>query len=211
MYLSKIELDVSRKRTQEAMISRNKLHGAIEESLMSSEGVRNRNLWRIDKVDGKTYLLVLSKEKPRVHIITEQFGTQDGKYEMKEYDALLERIKNDTMWQFRLVANPTVCKKDGEGRRKRVAHIAPAFQMKWLENQAEKYGFKIMPDMTNIMESRWLMFNRRGNRMIRALSVTYEGVLVVRDFEKFKEALINGIGREKAYGMGLLTIMRVMK
>ena len=43
------------------------------------------------------------------------------------------------------------------------------------------------------------------------LSVTYEGVLTVVDAEIFKKALVNGIGREKAYGMGLLTVASIRK
>ena len=53
-----------------------------------------------------------------------------------------------------------------------------------------------------------LMFNKRNERMVRAFAVTYEGILKVNDVEKFKEILTEGLGREKAYGMGLMTIMR---
>ena len=38
---------------------------------------------------------------------------------------------------------------------------------------------------------------------------TYEGVLTVTDEELFKAALVQGIGREKAYGLGMLTIVGV--
>ena len=40
-------------------------------------------------------------------------------------------------------------------------------------------------------------------------AVTYEGVLTVTDTELFCKALTEGIGRGKAYGMGLLTVARV--
>ena len=43
---------------------------------------------------------------------------------------------------------------------------------------------------------------------MRLLGVTYEGLLTVTDVQAFREALTNGIGRGKAYGMGLLTVMR---
>jgi CRISPR system Cascade subunit CasE len=39
------------------------------------------------------------------------------------------------------------------------------------------------------------------------MSVTFEGTLTVTDAEKFVEALKSGIGREKAYGHGMMTIM----
>ena len=47
-----------------------------------------------------------------------------------------------------------------------------------------------------------------GNR-ISFISVTYEGILTVTDKELFVKALTEGIGREKAYGMGMLTVMRL--
>ena len=47
-----------------------------------------------------------------------------------------------------------------------------------------------------------------GNR-ISFISVTYEGILTVSDKEMFVKALTEGIGREKAYGMGMLTVMRL--
>ena len=36
----------------------------------------------------------------------------------------------------------------------------------------------------------------------------YEGVLEVTDADLFRAALTEGIGRGKAYGLGLLTVMR---
>ena len=40
------------------------------------------------------------------------------------------------------------------------------------------------------------------------LAVTYEGVLQVTDPEAFRNLLCQGMGRGKAYGLGLLTVMR---
>ena len=40
------------------------------------------------------------------------------------------------------------------------------------------------------------------------MAVTYEGILQVNDVEKFRKVLVEGLGREKAYGLGLLTVMR---
>jgi CRISPR system Cascade subunit CasE len=37
--------------------------------------------------------------------------------------------------------------------------------------------------------------------------VSFEGTLVVSDLVRFKETLATGIGREKAFGMGLLTVI----
>ncbi len=39
--------------------------------------------------------------------------------------------------------------------------------------------------------------------------VSYEGLLKVSDADLFKKLLVNGIGKEKAYGMGLMTVIPV--
>lgn len=208
MYLSRIELDISKKQTQVALSARNKFHGAIENTFFGEDDERLRNLWRIDKVNGKMYLLLLSRLKPDLSNLVKQFGVASSTFETKEYDVLLNRITEQSVWQFRLVANPTKCLKKANGRGKRVAHVTPEHQKEWLVRQAEKHGFQISGESLQIMDSTWMMFNKRGERMVRALAVTYEGLLKVTDVERFRIALIDGIGREKAYGMGLLTIMR---
>ena len=39
------------------------------------------------------------------------------------------------------------------------------------------------------------------------LAVTYEGILQVTDPEQFRALLCQGMGRGKAYGLGLMTIL----
>lgn len=207
MYLSRVELDINKKKTQIALSARNKFHGAIENAVCCEGEERLRNLWRIDKLNGKVYLLLLSKNKPNLFDFIKQYGVRSSIEEIKDYDTFLNRITAKSIWRFRLVANPTKAVKKENGRGKRVAHVTPEHQKQWLIRQAENHGFQVLDENLMIMDSTWMMFNKRGERMVRALAVTYEGILKVTDVEKFKSALVDGIGREKAYGMGLLTIM----
>ena len=39
--------------------------------------------------------------------------------------------------------------------------------------------------------------------------VTFEGILKVTDRDAFRRSMVSGIGRAKAYGCGLLTVMEV--
>ena len=61
-----------------------------------------------------------------------------------------------------------------------------------------------------MVESRPYHFGKGGGQkhQVRLLSVTYEGALTVTDPALFREVLQFGLGREKAYGMGLMTLMR---
>ena len=205
MYLSRIPLDVSNRKTQMALVSPNKFHGAIEEAFAERQG---RNLWRIDVLKNEMYILILSQTKPDLRYIANQFSKSDNCGETKEYEALLKRIQKESVWQFRLVANPTHSIKMENGRGKVAAHTVEKYQIEWLNNQSVKRGFSILPDTMRVTGTNWKIFNKRNiKQKVRLLEVAYEGKLKVDNVEVFKNTLIKGIGREKAYGMGLMTIV----
>lgn len=204
MYLSRIELNIGLRETMKALVSPSKFHGAVEASF---DGERARRLWRIDDLNGKKYILILSETIPNLEQFAEQFG-YPGSCETKDYSPLLEKISNNGVWRFRLTANPTISKSHG----KVMAHITPEYQKRWLIERAEKHGFLLNENEFQTVQSKWYDFRKKDNEKsanIRMLSVTFEGVLTISDAEKFREVLCAGIGREKAYGQGLLTIVRV--
>lgn len=204
MYLSRVELDVSRRSTMMALTSLQKFHGALEDSF---DGERRRHLWRLDRLGDKLFMLVLSEERPDLNNLVNQFGT-GTEAESKNYETLLRRIKNGDRWNFRLTANPTrSCKKTSDARGTVVAHKTLEFQKKWLTDRAEKNGFEVKEDEFDVTETHWHHFAKKGNHPVYFLAVTYEGVLKVTDVNKFQTLLCNGIGREKAYGLGMMTIM----
>lgn len=209
MYLSRIELNIALRETMKALVSPSMFHGAVENSF---EGERARRLWRIDDLNGKKYILILSETIPDLQQFSRQFG-YPGKYETKDYSPLLERISNGGKWRFRLTANPVISKSNGTGTRGKImAHVTPEFQKKWLSNRAEKLGFSLNEEEFQTVQSKRYDFYKKdggSSPRIRLLSVTFEGFLTVTDAEKFKETLCAGIGREKAYGQGLLTIVGV--
>lgn len=206
MYLSRVRLDVSRRKTQIALVSPNKIHGAVEEAFVRKQ---ERNLWRIDRLKDDMYLLIVSAEKPDLSKIAVQFGFDNDCGELREYDRLLNRIETGSNWHFRLTANPVHSIQGGKRRGKIVAHTSERYQLEWLENQAVKRGFRIPPDGAYITESNWKIFSKGdSNQKVRILEVVFEGDLCVENADIFKNTLINGIGREKAYGMGMLTVVR---
>ena len=211
MYLSRVELDVTRRATMRALAAPQKLHGAVESAF---PGERRRRLWRLDHWNGKLYLLLLSEDQPNLLEISDQFGpvNRQGCTEIREYNQLLERIVPGSVWQFRLTANPTKScagEAGAEHRGKVLAHCTVEYQEKWLLDRAEKHGFRLEPDGFTVTASRWLHFAKGGmqNRTVSLLSVTYEGVLQVTEPDLFRTLLTSGIGRGKAYGLGLMTVI----
>lgn len=208
MYLTRVKLDISKRETQLALSASGRFHGAVERAF---EPKQNRNLWRIDKLRGEYYILILSEEVPNLKDFMEQFGDSKSSAETKEYDVLLNKITDQSVWRFRMVANPTHSVKTKSGRGKVMAHVTPEHQMEWLKTKAAANGFELVDDNCFVLANEWKNFYKhaRGKDMrVRLMLVSFEGILRVTDVDAFKNALISGIGRGKAYGAGMLTISR---
>ena len=57
-----------------------------------------------------------------------------------------------------------------------------------------------------VKDSQTIDFTRQGST-VTLTSAVYDGVLVVDDPELLRTALLDGIGRAKGYGFGLLTLV----
>ena len=207
MYLSRIHLALNSRDTMLALVRSNRFHEALD---CCFSGGRTRNLWRIDSLNNGLYLLILSHEKPDFSSFCKKFAESESAWESKDYSVLLNRLKNGDIWRFRLTANPTRSvpfqkdKKRGDVQ----AHITPEHQRQWLLKRAEKHGFYLSEDDFNVIENKWRRFYKKDRKTVTLLSATYEGILKITDVNLFSEVLVNGLGRGKAYGMGLLTIVR---
>ena len=205
MYLSKIPLDLTKSKTLLALTSPSIFHGAIESSF---SGERKRNLWRIDELNHQKYLLLLSQDKPDFQSIERQFSPSGEHGQAKDYSKLLNRVQTGTVWKFRLCTNPTYNVTFCGKRKKRLAHLSDEGQLSWLKKQAEKNGFSVKEGSICITQKQWYQFSKGNEKhKINMLLVTYDGVLKVTDSNLFVHALTSGIGREKAYGAGLLTLV----
>ena len=204
MYLSRVAIDIKRYESMKALYNLEILHGMIESSF---EGERKRNLWRVDRMGGQDYLLLLSKMPPQTNSLPEQIGYTDSAWETKPYDGLLTRITEGSKWFFRLTANPTVA-TPAKGRKRgkvKAITIVPK-QREWLKRQSIAKGFLLQEDRFDVVQSEWKTIKKAGKE-IQIFASTFEGVLTVTDTEAFCKSLTEGIGREKAFGMGLLTVI----
>lgn len=206
MYLSRAELDPTRRSTMIALTSPQKFHGAVENSF---SGERRRRLWRLDSLNGKLYLLLLSEELPDLTGLCAQFGTG-----ARAGNAPL-RAAAGTGDLGQLLAVPSDGKPDTHPERPGgpagAGCLKPCYleaeQEQWLLEQAGKHGFALTEGAFQVTRKQTCHFRKNGKRPVTLLAVTYEGILQVTDPEAFREMLCQGIGRGKAYGLGLMTIL----
>jgi CRISPR system Cascade subunit CasE len=208
MYLSRIELDITQHNTMRALASPHVMHAAIENCFRDRSGAADRKLWRVDRLGGNMYLLLLSHQIPNFENFVKQFCGNGRSGETKSYDSMLSRIREGQQWRFRLKANPVHSVKnvtDTTSRGKIYAHVTTAWQKNWLRKKASVCGFEVGDEMYDVVQSEQIRF-KRLDKFVTLGTATFEGILSVREPVLFSNKLIEGIGRAKAYGCGLLTI-----
>lgn len=220
MYLSRVEIDINNRAKIKDLSHLGAFHNWVEKSFPDEikAGQRSRHLWRIDKLMGKEYLLVLSEEKPDFDLLT-TYGVQ-GTAMSKAYDSFLDSIQEGQVMQFRLTANPAYSIiRPGKKQGRIVPHVTVEQQRKWLMDRAEKSGFKLLErtstdsnepvrtPMFEVVNREWPVLHRKTGHGARLSRVTFEGLLRVTDSDLFKQTLTKGLGREKAFGMGLMTVI----
>lgn len=215
MYLSRVEIDTNNRQKIKDLSHLGAYHNWVEQSFPAeiSNSQRNRHLWRIDVLAGKQYLLVLSQEKPDLKRL-ETYGVKETAV-AKSYDKFLNNLVNDELLRFRLTANPThKVTQPGAKQGKVYPHVSIAQQQQWLLDRQKNLGFNIVKSKSSydydirLVNRSWPVLYHKQHK-IRLCQVSYEGLLKISDLEKFKYALTHGIGREKAYGMGLMTVIPI--
>lgn len=209
MYLSRIEIDVNNRFKMKDLRHLGCYHGWVEDCFEENKENRSRKLWRIDKINNKNYLLLLSEIKPNEKAL-ERYGVE-GTVEIKDYDSFVETLSNGQKLKFKIELNTVKAKPREEGKKRGSIR---ALKTNELESNflktAINNGFKVCNSIyiADICKKK-LKKETPDNRMNLDLdSATFAGILEVNDIEKFKKALIYGIGRKKAYGFGLLSVCK---
>lgn len=210
MYLSRVAIDSLNRRKIKDLTHLGAYHNWVESSFPEEfkENVRSRKLWRIDTLQGKKYMLLVTKKMPDLKSL-EKYGIPDSA-QTKSYDEYLGSIKEGSIYRFRVTLNPVKALSQEYGKRGRVVpEITAEQQMLFLESRAEKLGFELIPDEYQIVERTWEPFIKQDQKTIWLSKVTYEGLLKVTNKDVFYCTLTEGIGKKKAYGFGLMTVIPI--
>lgn len=218
MYLSRVEIDLYNRKTLRDLDHLGCYHGWIEDSFSDdrnkSKADRSRKLWRIDTIKDKSYLLILSEDKADFNSL-EKYGVK-GTAACKSYDEFLDSLKEGMRANFRIKLNTvkSIRDKDNPGKRGQLVPVPLDELNDFFMARTEKNGFTVRPDEFTITSRDEEVFVRHDEDKAKAanlklVSATYEGVLTIADLDKFKNALVSGIGKKKAYGFGFLTIIPI--
>ncbi len=212
MYISRVEIDIENRRKIRDLSHLGAYHHWVEQSFPreNEPNNRTRKLWRIDKLNGKAYLIIVSLESPDL-VLLEKYGVT-GSAQAKDYNHFLDGLKNGQRMQFRVVLNPVISLSRGSGNRGRIKpHITIEHQRNYLMARAFKNGFSLNEDEFIIVERGYEVFKKHNQQPIRLIKAVYEGILTIEDDALFKKSLTAGFGKHKAYGFGLMTVIPIGK
>ena len=215
-YFSKFLINPQRRGARKLLSSPQALHAAVMATVPPDVKPEDgRILWRLDITGHQYVLYVLSPEKPDFSTLIEQAGWDTRPGESAHYGRLLAKLENGQEWGFRLTANP-VKRQRGKGD-KIFPHVTPAQQSAWLRERAQQWGFEVIPvenqeiaDIPLVTARTDLSCSHRDSSgnigKVTLRKAQFDGALRITDAELFRKALVNGMGRGKDYGMGLMTL-----
>lgn len=222
-YLSRVRLNPTRRGAQKLLTSPQAMHAAVMGShpRLLDERVSGRVLWRIDqpaKHDIQVY--VVSPVAPDFTGLLEQAGWPTQRdWDSTEYQPFLDKLNKGQLWSFRVTANPVrvLPKKPGDTRRRgRISpHVTADQQRGWLFKNGPTWGFSLPTHdsfgvQAEVRDRHTVRFGRvsaEASRSTVSLSrASFTGLLTIEDPDALRSALVEGMGRAKAYGCGLMTL-----
>lgn len=231
-YLSAVPINPARPYARSLLKSPNIVHDALMHGFPSNPH-DERTLWRWEARERgyRPRLLILSKTKPDWSHIVERAGwpaTPAGEPVIKDYQPVLDGVRTGRAYEFRLDANPML-----NARRTKNGPTIPRRptlnehdDRAWLLRMADHNGFEIPlttpePSILGLdqntkqthaftsehtQNTSFYRDDGKQGKRVTIVKASFRGVLLVTDPALFRQALVGGIGRSKAYGFGLLTL-----
>ncbi|GAX46540.1 type I-E CRISPR-associated protein Cas6/Cse3/CasE [Pseudolactococcus reticulitermitis] len=211
MYLSRVEIDTKNRQKMRDLTHVGAYHAWVEDSfpnqIFNENGHFPRKLWRIDKINQKQYLLLVSEEKPELEKLEKYGVNQTG--QSKNYQPFIDKLKVGEKVRFRLVANPVISKFIPGQRGRVMPHVTIEQQEQFLIARSKKNGFMLKEGEFSVVNHEFVNFKHKSGKTPRLSKTTYEGNLTITDIDKFKTLLVKGLGKKKAYGFGLMTVIPI--
>lgn len=93
------------------------------------------------------------------------------------------------------------------GKRGKVSPVYNYEQIKFLNDRSKKNGFNLNENEFYIINRGHVSLKRAGHREVNLNKAIYEGRLTVVDKNTFIRILTKGLGKKKAYGFGMMTVI----
>ena len=193
MYLSIVQPDFSQVNVARSMTNEQHMHRNIQ-ALFDSDRQSINALYRFipSKDIRRAVICVQSDVMPTSTTDLKVISCMDAKER-------ISLIKTGMVLKFDVLLRPV---KRHQGRSTLIRDMES--RIEWIEKLGQKYGFKI-ETIREVLRIQKTMFHS-GTKTGRVDGYRYVGTLSVVDADLFKKSYETGIGRDKAYGYGMLML-----
>ena len=202
MYLWRIELDLSSPRVRLSLMDRQKLHQLVT-GLFGASRKDAGLLYRYKTAGTKVLLYIYSSvplDESRLSGDVRMTGERD-------VSAWLAGMGNGQILRFDLLTMPFKKVFDGTNKNSRRRLLRdPEERLAWLQRKAEQNGFSVLSVREDPAERIFGSHSAEKGGRLYLDSWRYTGTLRITDEDLFRTAVQNGIGPDKAYGLGMLLL-----
>ncbi len=211
LHLARLSLNPFSQEVRDDLKDRGSLHRRIQalfpDQLGPEPRAAARILFRLERTERSATVLIQSAIPINRNALPHDYTTADIEY--RELTPLLEWAQTGNAVQFRIDANPVraVLPRLDPGQKpprgKRVP-LQGQDAVDWWHRKAERAG--LQPHTILDLEQPAATARREGGRRIALRVTRFEGTATVTDPDALRDALREGIGQGRAYGLGLLSI-----
>lgn len=201
MILTKVNLDLRSPSARQALVDCGDMHRNIQ-ALFGSSREEANVLYRAQKNDAGCTVYILSERAP----VFDEESCHNGMICAGSRDtAPLEALFTEgRRFRFDLLTMPS--KKESDRTRKNSPRRIlrdPAERIAWLERKAEQGGFRVLSVSDEEGET---LRAKKPTGTLYLHTTRFTGALEITDPDRFLDSWKNGIGPEKAYGLGMLMV-----
>jgi CRISPR system Cascade subunit CasE len=200
-WLVRILPDLRRREVNNDLADPDRLHKRMMMLIPDEMGERARSqggvLFRVEDTRNGLQLLIQTTMKPDLSRLPDGYG----EIALRELDGLLTRLTSGALVHYRIAANPSKrLGKNAGPKAGKIEALRGAAAEEWWALRAAANGLAIS---TVVSQSQQ---DIRAKGSVRHAVVRFDGSAVVTNPDAVQTAVLQGIGRGKAYGCGLLSL-----
>jgi CRISPR system Cascade subunit CasE len=210
LYLTRLTLNPRSREARRDAASAYELHCTLRTRLFGDTPQEaGRALFRVerDADTGISTVLIQSHLAPNVAALPSGYWLHPPEVR-SDYAEKLQAIATGQYLRFRLLANPTVKRKNAEGKPARYGIYKETEQRDWLARKLADNGAKLIDFSVNRLAVQNFRKHNGNEKPQTHFAVRFDGILQVVDPDKLRAAIAGGIGSAKGYGFGLLSLAR---
>lgn len=132
----------------------------------------------------------------------------EGQYGHVQSKPIPEDFLNHTQYRFKVIVNPT--RRDNASRKLLPVKGREAIGAWFADRAAASWGFAVPLNHLQVDKIDVLRFKDKRQHEVTICQAHVQGLLTLTDHMQFRRSFIQGIGRARAFGCGLLQVVPII-